>query len=303
MTDTPAPALSLAPGMADCLAQEDRFADDAEAAAFWAEGAPDVPTEDLSYPGAAGQPQPLRLYRGALPAPAPTLVYIHGGGWTGGSIALNESACRTLAAGSGWTVASLSYRLAPVHPYPAGLDDCRAGLSVLRDRAAALGLGAGRMALGGASAGANLALAAALAEDRAALAGLLLIYGVFGDDLDTHTYRTYAEAPGLTRARMGELFDLYDPDRRRHDDPLVAPLHADLAGLPPCCLIAAEHDVLRADSEILADRLRAAGVPATLHTEPGVTHGFINRARLVPAAAASLARAVRFLGELPPSSW
>ncbi len=130
----------------------------------------------------------------------------------------------------------------------------------------------------------------------------MLFYGVFGADLDTESYRHYAEGPGLTRTRMAELFDMYDPGGRRHADPLIAPLAADPpAGLPPCCLIAAEHDVLLDDSRAMHRALVAAGPAATLHVEPGVTHGFINRGRLVPAANAALARAAGFVRTLHSS--
>ena len=287
--------IAFAPGMEAAMAQHERFASDAEAAAYWADGAPDVPIEDGRYAGGAGQAQAFRLYRGARPTPAPTLIYIHGGGWAAGSIALNESACRRLAARSGWTVFSVSYRLAPAHPFPAGLDDCRAAWRHAVAQAGALGLDPTRIAIGGASAGANLALAAALAEDRAALCGLVLIYGVFGADLGTPSYRRYDQGPGLTRADMAAYFDLYDPERRRNTEPLIAPLLADLTGLPPACLVIAEHDVLRSDSETMADRMTSAGVAVQVHLEKGVTHGYINRGRLVPSVATSVDAMAAFL--------
>lgn len=284
----------LAPGVAEALTRAESFACDAEAAAYWVEAAPKVPAWDLTIPGAEGQPQPARLYRGGVWAPL--LLYIHGGGWTGGSVALNEASARGLAAASGWNVLGISYRLAPEHPYPAGLRDCRAALDWLREHGAKLGVDTGLVAVGGASAGANLAMALALSLPRGALAGLLLFYGVFGADLATPSYRRYAHGPGLTRARMAALFEMYDPRRRRLIDPLIAPLLSKrLAEMPPACLIAAEHDVLCDDSRAMSAALQAAGVNASLHVEPGVTHGFINRGRLIPAAGACLARAADFL--------
>jgi acetyl esterase len=282
--------------MEEAIRQHERFADDAEAAAFWAkDAAPVASVTDLSYKGAAGQTQAARLYRGREGAGAPVLLYIHGGGWSGGSIALNERACRGIAAESGWAVLSISYRLAPRDPFPAGLEDCRAALRWLRIEAPALGLDAGRIAAGGASAGANLAMATALAEPGA-LAALVLFYGVFGADFDTPSYRAYGEGFGLTRARMMDLFHLYDPDSRRHDDPLVAPLASPAPeALPPCLLVAAELDILAEDSRAMATALKDAGVTTEYHVEPGVTHGFINRGRLVPAATDCLSRAARFL--------
>ncbi|MFY0634162.1 MAG: alpha/beta hydrolase [Vannielia sp.] len=255
-----------------------------ETAAYWNEGVAKAPFEDLSYTGGAGQPQAARLYRGG---DAGTLLYIHGGGWAGGSIALHEPSAAGMALESGWDVLSISYRLAPAHPYPAGLEDCRAALAWLSAKG-------GRIAIGGASAGANLALATSLSTTHK-LAGMVLFYGVFGDDFDTESYRAHAEGPGLTRARMRDLFAMYDPDALR--DELIAPLKADLRGLPPALLIAAEVDVLLSENRAMAQALSGAGVPTTWHVEPGVTHGFINRGRLVPAANACISKAANFLKE------
>ena len=240
--------------------------------------------EELTYSGGAGQPQAARLYKGG---DAGTLLYIHGGGWAGGSIALHEPSAAGMALESGWDVLSISYRLAPAHPYPAGLEDCRAALAWLAEKG-------GKIAIGGASAGANLAVATALST-TAKLAGLVLYYGVFGDDFDTESYRAHGQGPGLTRGRMQELFAMYDPDGLRNE--LIAPLRADVRGLPPALLIAAEIDVLLSENEAMAAHLRAAGVETTWHLEPGVTHGFINRGRLVPAANACISRAASFLRE------
>lgn len=290
-----------ATGMQEALRANETFTSDDEAAAYWAEAAPRVPFEDRSYPGGAGQTQRARLYRGETGAP--TLLYIHGGGWTGGSIELNEAATRGLVAESGWNVLSISYRLAPRHPYPAGLDDCRAALRWLKSERAALGLDNDRIALGGASAGANLALAMALDLDRDDVAGLLLYYGVFGKDFATPSYRRHEDGPVLTRTRMIEIFDLYDPDGLRDTDPRIAPLTAtDLSHLPPACLIAAEHDVLLDDSLRMAERFAADGVPHSLHVQPGVSHGFINRGRLVPAARDCVRRGANFLKSLNKAS-
>lgn len=289
----------LAEGMQQALAVGDRLkaaGDIAAEAAYWAEGAPDVPVRDLAWPGAAHQAQAARLYRGSRGAPAPFVLYIHGGGWVGGSIALNEPLCRALAAESGWSVLSVSYRLAPDHRYPAALSDIRAAMDWLAREGGALGLDAARMVLAGASAGANLAMAAAFARPGAA-SGLLLYYGVYDRDFGRESYRRHAGGPGITAARMREIFDLYAPDAGK--DPLVVPLHApDLSGLPASCLIAAGIDVLLDENAAMAARLNAAGVACEFHVEPGVTHGFINRGRHVPAASACLTRGAEFLKRL-----
>lgn len=292
--------LKLAKGMVEAITAQDRLKPLGEAATaeFWCEGAPDVAqVEDLTYVGAAGQEQAARLYRGRLDATAPVLLFIHGGGWTGGSIALHEPASRALAAQSGCAVLSISYRLSPAHPYPAGLDDCCAAASWLALHGPDLGLDPTRVIIGGASAGANLALSAALRLPNHFI-GTLLFYGVFGQSFDTESYRTHAEGPGLTKARMQDLFAMYDPEKKRLNDPLVAPLNADLSSLPPSCLIAAGIDVLRSENEAMADRLDALGLLKTYHLEPGVTHGFINRGRLVPAAQDCLSLGASFLSDM-----
>ncbi|KUF11545.1 alpha/beta hydrolase [Pseudoponticoccus marisrubri] len=299
----------LAEGMREAMQVAEGFADPDAAADFWAVGSVDAETCNLVYPGADGVDRAARLYRRAkfrernlqipstefVPAEGALLLFIHGGGWTGGSIALNERACRALAVQSGATVISLSYRLAPAHPFPAALEDIRAGLHWLLRGGA--GVAAGRIALAGASAGGNLALATALSAPEVPLAALLLFYPVTDDDFDSDSYRRHAEGFGLTRARMQALFAAYDPGGRHRQDPRVVPLRGDLSRLPPVGLFAAERDVLADDSRKLAAALAAAGVPHHLHVEPGVTHGFINRGRLIPAADACLSRAARWLAQ------
>lgn len=287
--------MEFATGQAEAQRRSESFVNDAEAAAFWSEGAPDVGVEDHNYPGGAGQPQRVRIYRGG-DGSAPTLLYVHGGGWVGGSIDLNERCARGLAHIAGCNVASISYRLAPAHPYPAALKDCLAAAGWLRTAGRELGLNPDTIWIGGASAGGNLALAASLASERGTFAGQVLFYPVAGADFETASYGRYADGPGLTRTRMRDMFDLYDPEGRRSHDPLVTPLVAgDFGRFPQTCLIAAEHDVLREDSVRLAERLREAGVTLDFHIERGVTHGFINRGRLVPSADAAIARAAGFV--------
>jgi acetyl esterase len=270
-----------------------------EAAPFWSEGAPEIGAiEDRAVSGPRG-PVPVRLFRPDRRPAGPVLLYLHGGGWAQGSVVQNEPAIRTLATRSGWTVAVPSYRLAPEHPYPAGLEDCLAVAAWLQSQGTSF-------ALAGASAGANLALAAALAlRDQGASAGwaLVLFYGVFGADLDTASYRAFGDGSfGLSRAAMAQYLDWYDPAGRRDDDPLLQPLLADLRNLPPTWLLAAGLDVLRDDTLALHRRLIAAGNRVTLRYEPGVVHGFINRGRMVRAARASLAAAADFLRAHAPEA-
>jgi acetyl esterase len=166
-----------------------------------------------------------------------------------------------------------------------------------------IGLNTERVACGGASAGGNLALALALGLHEAPLAGLLLFYPVTGSDFETKSYRRYADGYGLSRDRMQQLFAMYDPDGRRGREPELTPRSATpdqilKANMPPVAFISAECDVLAEDSRLMAAHLEAAGVSTMLHIEPGVTHGFINRGRLIPAAEACLSRAAQFLETL-----
>jgi acetyl esterase len=269
------------------------------AAAFWNEGLPEMAAiEDHLAPGPGG-PVPIRLFKPSAGPALPVVLYVHGGGWVVGSVVQNEPLIRTLATRSGWAVAALTYRLAPEHPYPAGLEDVLAAGRWLREDGPARGLDPARLVLSGTSAGANLALAAAVSGRLDALAGLVLFYGVFGADLDTASYRRFADGRfGLSRERMAEFFRLYDPAGARHDDPLIQPLLGRLEGLPPTWLVAAGLDVLRDDTLALHARLLEAGVPTTLRFEPGVVHGFINRGRVVRAARRSLDAAGHFLASL-----
>jgi len=293
--------VKLAQGMEQVLAEEARLAPlgpDA-AARFWAEKGADLySVADFNYTGAAGQLQRLRLYRASNDT-RPTLIYIHGGGWVEGSIELNDSAARALAAQSGRHVVSISYRFAPEHPYPAALTDCMAAVECLKSGQVANELtehlDLQSLAIGGASAGANLALATALSLPRETFDTLVLFYGVFDDDMSVPSYAEHPDGPGITRARIEHIFKAYDPDLRRRTDPLITPLNADLQGMPRTIIAAAEIDVLRSENEKLAQRLEDTGVSVTAWVEPGVTHGFINRGRLLPGARNSLARAAQEL--------
>lgn len=290
--------MKFAPGMEEVLRREAGFSGPGEAGRFWSASGAQVESEDLIYLGGANQPQRMRLYRGGG-ADSATLLYIHGGGWVGGSIELHDYSARGMACGAGCNVVSISYRLAPEHRFPAGLKDCLAATGWIETIGADFGLNPARVVIGGASAGGNLAAAAALASEPGRYAGLLIFYGVLGCNFESDSYRRYENGPGLTRDRMQELFGLYLDDMAKARDPAVSPLLSDgLGRLPGTCVIAAEHDVLLDENIAFADALCAAGVPTDCHIEPGVTHGFINRGRLVPSADASISRAARFLARV-----
>jgi acetyl esterase len=233
---------------------------------------------DVAVAGAAG-PLTARLYvpDGAA-TPGPLLVYYHGGGWVEGSAATHEPSCRLLSHLAGVRVLSVDYRLAPEHPFPAAADDALAAYLHARARAAELGADPARVAVGGDSAGGNLAAVVALdlRGDAAAPAFQLLIYPGL-DMTRKHPSRLrFGDGFVLTEENMTFYEDQYVPDRSRRADPRVSPLVAPaVAGLPPAYIATALADPLRDEGEAYAERLRAAGVTVALHRHPQV-HGFFN---------------------------
>jgi acetyl esterase len=222
----------------------------------------------------------LRIYRPPGDGPFPLLAFFHGSGFVLCSLDTHDGMCRNLCAGAGCVVVSVDYRLAPEHKYPAGLDDCVFATRWIADHAGELEGDAGRLAIGGDSAGGNLAAAAALRlrdQGGPPLVGQLLIYPV----TDYHTpgtasYRENAEGYGLTRDTMVWFWDHYLTDAAQAADPYVSPLRAsNLANLPPALVQTAEYDPLRDEGEAYAAKLREAGTTATLSRWDGINHGFL----------------------------
>lgn len=218
------------------------------------------------------------------------ILYIHGGGWTYCSAATHEGAARQLAQASGAAVVTFDYRLAPEHPYPAGLEDC---LAIWAGREAILpGRG---WSVSGDSAGANLAMALMLRlQGRDLPQAALLFYGVWDADFDSPSYQAMADGPGLTRDKMRRYWDFYADAGQRRGDPCLTPANAPdamLAGLPPLYLNAAEIDPLCSDSQRLAARLRALGRSDVFDLVPGVIHGFMQMSLWLPQSAAAYRRA------------
>lgn len=234
--------------------------------------------EDLSIPGPF-RPTPVRLYDARPDAgPRPVLVWFHGGGWVGGSVDLEDRACRELALTSGCAILSVDYVLAPENRFPKPLEDCTAALRWVHEAGHTLGLDGNRIAAGGASAGANLALAAALALRDAGenlLRFVLLHYGVFARRTDSPSHLAFGGGEYmLTSQAMEAFWDFYLEHPGQSRDPRVSLLDADLHGLPQVYLTAAGLDPLRDDAIDLAERLVAAGIDTTLRLFPGVVHGF-----------------------------
>ncbi|WP_203074187.1 alpha/beta hydrolase [Falsiroseomonas ponticola] len=261
-------------------------------------------TEALNIPLAAGGPAmaesadrwlPIRgrrlqcrLHKPVAAAGLPVLVYIHGGGFVWNSIDTHDRLMREYAAAGGCAVIGPDYALSPEAAFPQALEECAAVVRWVVRHGAEWGLDPARIVVGGDSAGANLAMGVALllreTDPALKLRGLLLNYGVFDADLDTPTYREFAEGYFLTREKMRFYFDCYLPRHADRLNPLASPLRADLRGLPPCLLHIAELDVLASENHAMGDALRAAGVAVDQAVFPGTAHGFLRSLNHVAAA-------------------
>jgi acetyl esterase len=238
--------------------------------------------EAVEVPGPAG-PLPARFYvPGRMPEgePAPLLVYYHGGGWVIGDLETHDGVCRFLAAAAGVAMLSLDYRLAPEHPFPAAVEDAIAGFTWAAENAAELGADPTRIAVGGDSAGGNLAAVVSLLAREgggSAPAMQLLIYPVTDAVGGQRSRDLFARGFLLTRGDMDTFEEHYLPAGTDPRDPRVSVLHApDLQSLPPAYVTTAGFDPLRDEGEAYALRMREAGVPVALRRHPGLIHGFAN---------------------------
>jgi acetyl esterase/lipase len=240
---------------------------------------PDLEVQPLEMPTPAGTVA-ARLYR-PREGPLPALLWFHGGGFAIGSVAESDADCRHLAALSGCAILSVEYRLAPEHPFPAGLEDCMATTSWVVAHAGGLGLDPSRIGVGGDSAGGNLAACVArIARERGGppLRFQLLVYPITDlASLDTLSYLANADGFYLSRRSMEYFRDQYVPDAASRTDPSVSPLRAaDLRGLPPAFVVTAEFDPLRDEGDAYARRLQDAGVAVTHRRYDGMIHGFFS---------------------------
>ena len=229
---------------------------------------------------------PARLY--ATRTDAPVFVYLHGGGWCYGTVETVDRFCRRVADRSGCAVLSVEYRLAPEHPHPAGLEDAETVLSYVRKAGSDLGVDPSRLAIGGDSAGAQIATVAARRQRDAAtpVDFQVLVYPA----IDPMTAsESYSEVDyGLDRAAMRLAWETYVPDPARRMSPDVAIFATpDLSGMPPTLIITAEYDVLRDEGADYADALITAGVPVVHTRYMGVDHGFARKISTIDAARAA----------------
>ena len=257
--------------------------------------------ENRRIPG-PGPDIPVRLYTPAGAGPFPILVWFHGGGWVIGDLDMADPTARHLSVGAGCVVVSVDYRLAPETKFPGAADDCYAATQWAAQHAAQIKGDPDRIAVGGDSAGGNLAAVVSLmARDRSgpALVFQLLVYPVTQRDYTTSSYQSYADGYLLSRDSMQWYWDHYLHSPAEARNPYAAPMLAqDLSGLPAALVITAECDPLCDEGAAYARRLQAAGVPTTYSCYAGMMHGFFGMpavldkgTQAVAEAAAALQRA------------
>jgi acetyl esterase len=253
----------------------------------------------LTIPGPGGE-LPLRLYRPASDRPLPALLYFFGGGWVLGTIDTADGVSRSLANSSGALIAVVGYRLAPEHPFPAANDDCYSAVRWVAEHADEIGVDPARLAVGGDSAGGNLAAGVALRAraDGPALVGQLLVYPNTDQLADDESMRAADDPFLFNRHSVAWYRQHYLADPGDAASPLASPLRAEsLAGLPPALVITAEYDPLRDQGEAYARRLADDGVQVELSRYPGMAHGFFTMAGTVDASRAAIAQAASRLRE------
>jgi acetyl esterase len=240
--------------------------------------------ESRTIPGPA-QPIPIRVYWPESGKNLPALVYYHGGGWVAGTLDSHDRTVRALTNTSGCVVISVDYRLAPEHKFPAAVEDADAAVRYVAEHAGEFDIDPQRVAVGGDSAGGNLATVVCLmARDRSGpkIAFQLLVYPGTNYDDDSPSIHEFAQGYFLTRPLLdyfwGHYLERPQDGRNPHASPMKA---ASLAGLPPAMVITAECDPIRDQGEAYAQRLRESGVPVSLKRYEGAIHAFFNLAGVV----------------------
>jgi acetyl esterase len=263
--------------------------------------APEMTVKDLAAESAAGS-IPLRLYRPPAAeggAPLPALIYFHGGGWVIGDLETHDVLCRQLAQQSGCVVVAVDYRLAPEHKFPAAVDDCWAATRWIASHAGELGIDGRRLAVGGDSAGGNLAaVIAVMARDAGApaLGFQLLIYPATDTTRVAPSHAEFADGYLLTRNMTGWFTAHYMRNADDETDWRASPLRVpSLAGLPPALIMTAGFDPLRDEGEAYAGRLRDAGVTVDYICYGGMIHGFLPLGRALDTANRAVAHAAASL--------
>jgi acetyl esterase len=250
---------------------------------------------ELAAPGPVGR-IPLRLYRGkgcAGDALQPALLYFHGGGWVIGDLESHDQLCRAIANAIPSIVVAVDYRLAPEHKFPAAVEDALAATRWLAEHAPGIGIDSGRLAVGGDSAGGNLAAVVALAARDGSgprIRAQVLIYPGTDMGLEHASHHRHAAQLPLTRAGMHWFVGHYLNGEEEKADWRASPLRAkSFAGLPPALVITAEFDPLCDEGEAYAEALKRAGVFVALERFPGQIHGFLSMGRIIEDAQRAVA--------------
>ena len=234
-----------------------------------------------------------RLYRPSADTNLGLLVFFHGGGWVIGDLNSHDGVCRSLANKSGHAVLSVDYRLAPEHTFPAAFDDCLAAVKWASENAQALGIDNSRMAVGGDSAGGNLAAAVALAE-IVPLKFQMLIYPAVDMSMESPSINENANAPILTKSVMAWFVDHYMGSEGDRGSIAASPMLASdeqLKRMPPAIVITAQFDPLRDEGEAYGKRLVENGVSATITRYNGAFHEFFNMITILDDAQSAHAQA------------
>jgi acetyl esterase/lipase len=247
---------------------------------------PGATLKNTTIPGAGG-PMATNIYTPDGTGPFPVVVYFHGGGWVIADKDVYDGGARATAIMAKAIVVSPDYRQGPEHRFPAAHDDAIAAYQWALENAASIGGDPKRVALMGESAGGNLAVATAIAARDGRLQAPLAVVSVYpiaGSDTTTPSYVENANAKPLSRPMMSWFFDKYLRSPADRQDPRIDLVAANLQGLPPTTIINAQIDPLRSDGEMLASKLKAAGVSADQKTYPGVTHEFFGMGVVVDKA-------------------
>jgi acetyl esterase len=250
--------------------------------------------EETTVAGAEGD-RAARLYRPEGEGPFPTVALFHGGGFVIGDLDTHDNLARAICRDAAAVVVSVDYRLAPEHPFPAGLDDCVAATRDLLGRLDSLG-GDGRLAVAGDSAGGNLA--AVVAQHVPGLLAQFLIYPATDGGGGYPSHRENGEGYFLDLATMVWFSENYAPGGD-YTDPRLSPLRASsLAGLPPAVVVTAEFDPLRDEGEAYAEALASADVPVVSRRYDGMIHGFMDMGAFSAAARSAVDDAIGLFAKL-----
>lgn len=266
---------------------------------------PEGVTSEVRYVPSGGRNVLVRIDRHQSPSAQPCLIYMHGGGWMQGSPLTHADITTRISAANSQTVVSVDYALAPEHPFPKAINECLDTVKWVHNNAGSLGIDSTRVAVGGDSAGGNLAAAIAIALRGTQFAPIaqLLIYPPVDFELDRPSYVENADGPLLKVAGMAAGHAAYCPNQNDRLSPLAAPLLADShAGLPPAFIAVAQNDPLRDDGIAYADRLREAGVPVQLDRGTGLIHGYLRAMGYCRATRESLERMCRWLSSCNKNS-